>query len=421
MSTGKSDGMQNTTLFYGGFMFLIRLWHYFKGYVIIIVSGLSVERFINICTRRQILLWDIERLNDAAVLMKMSIRGFRNARSAARKSRCRVRIKAKKGLPFLIWKYRKRKGFIIGLIAFAALIYLMTSIIWSIEITGNYNVETGLLMKQINEMGIFRGSAKRSINPKYVADMLMLKNRELSWAGVEIKGTKLLISVREGIQPPAMIPMEQPCDVIASKDGIVISVMAKNGLALVKEGDTVKKGQVLISGVLESIHPEFGSKYVHAMGEVMARTWYEVKEEVPEKRIIRIRTGLEWNRYSVYFLDFRLRLPSGRNPFALYETSVLDKSPVIMNRFKFPFGLIVEKHHELKEEEQALEKEQAREFAYMIAMNKISEKMPREAEIVDRQMQVVASEGREYLLVTVECTENIAIQQELEGIDGISH
>ena len=402
-------------------MFLIRLWHYLKGYVIIIVSGLSVERFINICTRRQILLWDIERLNDAAVLMKMSIRGFRNARSAARKSRCRVRIKAKKGLPFLIWKYRKRKGFIIGLIAFAALIYLMTSIIWSIEITGNYNVETGLLMKQINEMGIFRGSAKRSINPKYVADMLMLKNRELSWAGVEIKGTKLLISVREGIQPPAMIPMEQPCDVIASKDGIVISVMAKNGLALVKEGDTVKKGQVLISGVLESIHPEFGSKYVHAMGEVMARTWYEVKEEVPEKRIIRIRTGLEWNRYSVYFLDFRLRLPSGRNPFALYETSVLDKSPVIMNRFKFPFGLIVEKHHELKEEEQALEKEQAREFAYMIAMNKISEKMPREAEIVDRQMQVVASEGREYLLVTVECTENIAIQQELEGIDGISH
>ena len=249
----------------------------------------------------------------------------------------------------------------------------------------------------------------------------MLKNRVLSGAGGEIKGTKLLISVREGIQPPAMIPMEQPCDVIASKDGIVISVMAKNGLALVKEGDTVKKGQVLISGVLESIHPEFGSKYVHAMGEVMASTWYEVKEEVPEKRIIRKRTGLEWNRYSVYFIDIRLRLPSGRNPFALYETSVLDKSPVIMNRFKFPFGLIVEKHHELKEEEQALEKEQAREFAYMIAMNKISEKMPREAEIVDRQMQVVASEGREYLLVTVECTENIAIQQELEGIDGISH
>jgi len=396
-------------------MFLIRLWHYFKGYVIIIVSGLSVEKFINICTRRQILLWDIERLNPTTVLMKMSIRGFKNARSAAKKSGCRVRIKAKKGMPYLVWKYKRRKGFVIGLVTFATLIYLMTSIIWSIEITGNYNVETSLLMEQINEMGIFRGATKRSINPKHVADTLMLKNRELSWARVEIKGTKLLVSVREGIEPPAIIPMDQPCNVVALKDGIIISVRAKNGLALVKEGDTVKKDQVLISGVLESVHPEFGSKNVHAMGEVLARTWYEVKREIPAKRINRKRTGLEWNKYSFYFLDFKVRLPSGNNPFELYETNILDKSPVIRNRFKLPFGVIIEKHYELEEEEQELEKEQAKELALKMAIERISEIVPKEAEIIDRKIQIVTSEGKEYLLVTVECTENIAMQQEIGG------
>ena len=396
-------------------MFLIRLWHYFKGYVIIIVSGLSVEKFINICTRRQILLWDIERLNPTTVLMKMSIRGFKNARSAAKKSGCRVRIKAKKGMPYLVWKYKRRKGFVIGLVTFATLIYLMTSIIWSIEITGNYNVETSLLMEQINEMGIFRGATKRSINPKHVADTLMLKNRELSWARVEIKGTKLLVSVREGIEPPAIIPMDQPCNVVALKDGIIISVRAKNGLALVKEGDTVKKGQVLISGVLESVHPEFGSKNVHAMGEVLARTWYEVKREIPAKRINRKRTGLEWNKYSFYFLDFKVRLPSGNNPFELYETNILDKSPVIRNRFKLPFGVIIEKHYELEEVEQELEKEQAKELALKMAIERISEIVPKDAEIIDRKIQIVTSEGKEYLLVTVECTENIAMQQEIGG------
>lgn len=191
-------------------MFLIRLWHYLKGYVIIIVSGLSVEKFINICTRRQILLWDIERLSPTEVIMKMSIRGFKNARSAARKSRCRVRIKAKKGLPYIIWRYKKRKGFVAGLIVFAVLIYLMTSIIWSVEITGNYNLSRETLMQQLNEMGIFRGATKRSINPKHVADKLMLNNRGLAWVGVEIKGTKLIISVREGIEPPRVVPMDQP-------------------------------------------------------------------------------------------------------------------------------------------------------------------------------------------------------------------
>lgn len=397
-------------------MFLIRLWHYLKGYVIIIVSGLSVEKFINICTRRQVLLWDIERLSPTEVLMKMSIRGFKkNARPAARKSGCRVRIKAKKGLPYVIWKYKRRKGFIIGLVAFAVLIYLMTSIIWSIEITGNYNVNSNVLMEQLNEMGIFRGATKRSVNPKYVADKLMLQNRELSWAGVEIKGTKLIISVREGIEPPAIIPFDQPCNVVAKKDGIIVSIRAKNGLALVKEGDTVKKGQVLISGVLESIHPEFGSKQVHAMGEVLARTWYEFKREVPVKKVTRKRTGLEWNKYSVYFLDFKIRLPSGNNPFELYETNILDKAPVIMNRFKLPFGVIIEKHYELKEEEQVLEQEQARELAQKMITDKILETLPKDAEIVDQHLQVVTSEGKEYLILTVECTENIAMQQEIGG------
>jgi len=396
-------------------MFLIRLWHYLKGYVIIIVSGLSAEKFINICTRRQILLWDIERTGPAEVTMKMSIRAFKNARTAARKSGCRVRIKAKKGLPYLIRKYRRRKGFVAGLVAFALLIYLMTSIIWSIEITGNYNLDEEVIIKQLNEMGIFRGATKRSINPKYVADKLMINNRELAWTGVEIKGTKLIISVKEGIEPPPVIPADQPCNLVAKKDGIIVSVRAKNGLAKVKAGDTVKKGQVLISGVVESIHPEFGSKFVHAMGEVLARTWYEVKKEVPAKKINRTRTGLEWNRYTVYFLDFRVRLPSGNNPFELYEAKTVDKAPVIRNRFKLPFGLIMEKHYELKEEEQALEREEARELAEKMAMDELMEIIPKEAEIVDRQMQIFTSDGKEYLLVTVECTENIAMQQEIGG------
>jgi similar to stage IV sporulation protein len=162
-------------------MFLIRLWHYLKGYVIIIVNGQSVEKFINICTRRQILLWDMERVERNSVRMKMSIRGFKNARTAARKSRCRMRILEKKGFPFLFGKYKKRKGFVLGLIVFAVLIYFMTSIIWSIDITGNYHVKADKLIEQMSEYGIYRGASKRAIDPKFLADMLMLKNRQLSW------------------------------------------------------------------------------------------------------------------------------------------------------------------------------------------------------------------------------------------------
>lgn len=396
-------------------MLLIRLWHYLKGYVIIIVTGISVERFINICTRRQILLWDMERLDQKTIRMKMSIRGFKASRTAARKSRCRVRIEAKKGFPYVIGRYKKRKGFLIGMIFFAVIIYAMTSIIWFIEITGNDKVGTDILMNQINEMGIYRGAAKRFVNPKLVADTLMLKNSELSWVGVEVKGTGLYITVKEGIEPPAIVPHDKPCNIVAKTDGMILSIHTKNGLEIVKKGDTVTKGQILISGSLESLHPEFGVKQVHAMGEVIARTWYEIKKEVPEKRITRVRTGNEFNKYSIYFLDFIIPLPSKKNPFQSYETGIFDKTLVIGNRFRLPFGLTIQNFFEIEEKVTDLSVEEARELAQITAIRELNAKIPENAEVVDQQMQIVTENGKEYITVIMECTEDIAMEQEFGG------
>ena len=398
-----------------GSMFLIRLWHYLKGYVIIVVSGFSIEKFINICTKRQILLWDMERLDGAAVRMKMSIRGFKTARSAARKARVRVRIHEKKGIPYIFTRYRKRRGFLLGILAFALLIYLMTSIIWSIEITGNTQVSTNTLVEQLNDMGIYRGAVKRFIDPKRLADTFMLNNRQLSWVGVDIRGTKLYISVKEGIQPPKVVDDDKPCHVVSTRDGIILSIQAKNGLAMVKPGDTVVKGQMLISGNMESIHPEFGSKQIHAMGEVIARTWYEIKKEVPVKKVIRKRTGREWNKYSVYFLDFLIPLPSGKNPWQNFDSGIFDKTLVIADKFRLPMGLTIQRFFEVEEEELVLSQDEARELAQQAALQEIAREMPPAAQVVDRQIQLALEEEREFITITVECTEDIAQPQEIGG------
>jgi similar to stage IV sporulation protein len=396
-------------------MFLIRLWHYLKGYVIIIVSGFGAEKFVNICTKRQILIWDMERLDSNRIQMKISMRGFKSARTAARKSRCRVRIKAKKGLPWLLGRYRKRRGFLAGIIAFAILIYFMTSIIWSIEITGNTKAETKKLVEQMNGLGIYRGVSKRFIDPKRLADTLMINNQELSWVGVEIKGTRLHISVQERTEPPKVVDADRPCHIVSARDGIILTIRAKNGLAMAKEGDTVVKGQILVSGNIESIYPEFGTTQVHAMGEVIARTWYEVKIEVPKKRVYRKRTGREWNQYSVYFLDLVIRLPSGKNPYTVVDTSIFDKTLVIADRFRLPLGLTIQRFHEVEEEEVPLSLDEARELARETAWQDINRKIPDGADIVDQQSQLVTEDDKEYIIYTVECTEDIAIEQEIGG------
>jgi similar to stage IV sporulation protein len=166
---------------------------------------------------------------------------------------------------------------------------------------------------------------------------------------------------------------------------------------------------------MESLHPEFGTKQVHAMGEVIARTWYEIKKEVPVKKVIRKRTGREWNKYSVYFLDFLIPLPSGKNPLQSYETGIFDKTPVIAGKFRLPFGLTIQRFFEVEEEELALGQDEARELAQQAALQQMNSEMPASAEVVDRQIQLASEGDREYITITVECTEDIATQQEIGG------
>ena len=121
-------------------MLLLRLWNFLRGYVIILVEGHFIERFINICTRRQLFLWDVKRSSDTTMTLKMSIKGFKMVRPVAKKTHSKVKIISKNGMPFIISRYRKRKAYVLGALLFLVLINLIASFIWDIEITGNKDV-----------------------------------------------------------------------------------------------------------------------------------------------------------------------------------------------------------------------------------------------------------------------------------------
>ena len=229
-------------------LLLLRLWNYLRGYVIIIVSGYFVEKFMNVCTHRQIFLWDIKRCGSETLKMKISINGFRLLRPVVKKTGCRVRLVKKCGMPFIINRYRKRKTFVFGAFVFILLIYFMTSFVWSVEISGNKKLETVFLNEILSTCGIKPGVLKYSVDTEKAVAYMMLNVKELSWASIDVHGTRVKVQVREGVIPPTLVPKDEPCNVIATKDGIVSYIVAEEGYEAVKTGDTVQQGQVLISG-----------------------------------------------------------------------------------------------------------------------------------------------------------------------------
>lgn len=128
-------------------MFIKILMSYIIGYLVIEIEGYYIERFINICKNRKIMIWSLKRRRDVNLQFKARIQDFKELIKIAKKTKCKIRIKRKKGLPFLFQKYKKRKVFLIFLILLAILVILSSNFVWNVEI----QVEDNAKIENIEE------------------------------------------------------------------------------------------------------------------------------------------------------------------------------------------------------------------------------------------------------------------------------
>jgi similar to stage IV sporulation protein len=399
-----------------GSLLLLRIWNYLRGYVIIIVEGYFIEKFMNICTRRQILLWDVIAQGGQLAVMKMSIRGFKLIRPVARKTRCRVRLLKKIGLPFVFNRYRRRKAFFAGAVLFMALMYIMTSFIWSVEISGNKKLKTDELEKTLAKYGVKTGVLKYRIDANKAVTGMMLDNDDISWISINVRGTKVRVEVRERIEIPYIIPRHIPCDVVAEKDGIIKRVIATEGIEAVGEGDSVRKGQVLISGSIPLKEGNNRFKKVHAMGTVIARTWYEEEVPVVTKVTERIKTGRVKNDHALVIFSWKIDILRKKNKFDCYSVSKTGKKLKIGEDLVFPIEWVTVTYHEEQTAEAVISEENAKKAAADSALEKAMSKVPKDAEVVKKNARFIKDGNNRMLArVTLECVEDIGISRRTGG------
>jgi len=292
--------------------------HYLQGFLVLGLHGPCLERFINLCVRHGIYLWHIRKESDTRATACVSIRGFFRIREAARKTRTRVRILRKRGLPLFLHRHRKRGAFIAGVFLFALILTLLSSFIWAIEIDETEKIDKNLIRNTLKSCGLDVGVLKYTLKASEIKEDMLREIPELSWLWVEVRGTRAFVHVREKTPKPAMIPADRPANIVASRDGVIVSCTAARGTALVQEGDTVQKGALLISGTVETKHG--GTLLVHAEGTARAKTWTSKSGTFPLSKKTETDTEEKKTRYSLYFGSFRLPLHSNKMPFETYRT-----------------------------------------------------------------------------------------------------
>ena len=346
---------------------------YILGYVNIEVEGYFIERFINICNSKKIFLWNMKRKHSTIIRVNIGIRDFKRIKEIAKKTKCRVKIQKKRGIPFILHKYKKRKIFAIFFILLIIAVIALSNFVWNIEVIGNNKISAEEIIKDLADDNFKVGTSKTNLNTKNIIDKIRLKRSDLAWIGIEIKGTNAIVKIVEADLKPDIIKEEEYCNIVATKDAMIVKINAQNGTAVVKEGDIVTKGTVLIQGWLEGQFT--GIRYVHANGEVQAKVWYYQKISVPLKQTKKIKTDKEENKYSVKINNFEINLPKGVPKFQNYDTIETSKKLKLFSDFYLPIEIHQKTYQEYEEQEITYSIEEAKKLGIAQADESLKEQI----------------------------------------------
>ena len=146
---------------------------YIIGYLNIEVEGVFVERFINICKARGILLWNIKLKEGIKIYANIGIKDYKKIREIAKKTNTKVKIRKKKGVPFVLNKYKRRKALVIVLIIILLTIIVLSNFIWNISVTGNNKISTEDILEDLKQEGLKTGVLKNKINWNIIINNLL--------------------------------------------------------------------------------------------------------------------------------------------------------------------------------------------------------------------------------------------------------
>ncbi len=393
---------------------------FLKGYVVICAEGHFCERFLNICMRRGIYLSNVRRLGQERITACISIGGFREIREIARKTRTHVSITERHGLPFLLHRYRKRKAALAGVVLFFVILWYLSSHIVGIDVVGNERIATKDILLGLKEFGVYHGAVTDEIDDASVRNRMMTKFDDIAWIGISLKGSRVYVEIKERLDTPIRVDADVPCDIVAERDGVVKNLAIKSGKHLVSLNSFVEKGDLLVSGVVDS--EAKGMRFVHSFGEIYAETTYKKSGEYTFEYIEKIYTGQEKKRYSISIMGKELKFYRGaKSPFEKCDEKEQKKEYKAPVSF-LPSVFVTSRNYvEYNTENKTRSLEKTVEIGAEELGTEIEKEIPADAKIMEKRVDFAESENG--VLVTVEyvCMEDIGQQRIIDKTEFLEY
>ncbi|GIN89658.1 hypothetical protein J22TS1_07090 [Siminovitchia terrae] len=379
---------------------------FLSGRVLVKADGQGLELLLNKMTRDGIAIWRVKRFKTGAMLFYISLQDIHKLRKAARRFKCRISFVRGEGAPFLLKRLFKNSGFLGGMIIFFILITVLSNITWGIEIKGANPETEHKIRKELTKMGISIGNS-HFLNQDLEKIQRNLTERvdNITWIGVELKGTTFHFQVVEKTEPKEQ-EARSPSHLIATKKAVIEKLFVEKGKPLVKVNQFVEKGQILVSGTIGEGET---TKKVSAQGEILGKTWYQTHAEFPLRSTFQVFSGEEKRTHALKFGSFSVPVWGfGKTGFKSFEVET-EVYPVRFLGWQLPIAYVEKTVRATEEYERSLTKKQAQEAARELARRDLIKNISEDASIDDEIiLHEEVENGKVKLTIYFQVIENIA-------------
>ena len=378
------------------------IWIHLLGTVRAELCAAEPELLLERCRERGLRLWRIVPRDGCTLRLQLWERDLPALRAMAEDCGGELRVLWLRGGSRDRRTLRRRKALLLALLLAAGLLLASSLFVWELRVQGCERLSQGQVLRALADCGVEPGCFRYGLDTEMLRSRMLEALPELEWMTVNVSGSRATVLVRERREKPEILSEEGSVELRATRPGIVQSVTALRGRALVKPGDAVNRGDVLISGERESLLGPLPAQA--AMGEVRAETWHELISVCPLEMLERKEPGRSHG-------GFFLQVGKKRLGWGAFGGKGLDECDKIMHEytlgaeglFSLPLRLIRVERRGLLPGGGALSREREMQEALLRRLE-----TEIDGEVLEHSFSVGRSRGLLIVTLRARCSENIA-------------
>jgi len=402
-------------------MVLFRILNFLAGYRRVSCPPHRAAEAVNLMVQEEIDYWEMKRAEGGELTFFILEREYKRLLSLA--DGLPFQTVRRLGLPQLIGRYRKRLGIPLGLLIFLLLTKLSTQYVWEVTVSGNETLTDAEVQECLEALGCGIGSYIPAIDFYNICHEFILENERVSWISVNMVGTTAQVEL---IEAKAKGGIEDggngtPSNLLAAIDGEIVRTETASGMIAVRAGQTVTKGQLLVSGVVDVGRNEDGRfVLVRSRAKIFAKTQRTLEVVVPYETVKKTLTGREIIKKSLKFFGKTIKLkenssilPEGCDIIVENRRIVLFEGDRLSGGIPLPISIVTEYRETSVEERVVLTEEEALRVAGIEMAALFAKELP-DAEILSRTVRTeirMTEEGQAFVLIwDMVCVEDIALE-----------